>query len=162
WSRAPRRRRSPPPSRGDPRGDVTSFPEAARHELANVQLRANLRNATDTIRAKRAEVVAELPDWEELRNAGKAIKEDVMAQLDRYWSSHILVPAIHRNRREIRDIFARTIAPGITSDEPADLAEASRSYLRERFLDARVGVSGANFGIAETGAVCIVESEGNG
>jgi len=41
---------------------VTSFPEAARHELANVQLRANLRNATDTIRAKRAGVVAELPD----------------------------------------------------------------------------------------------------
>ena len=63
---------------------MTSFPEAARHELANVQLRANLRNATDTIRAKRAGVVAELPDWEELREAGKAIKEDVMAHLDRY------------------------------------------------------------------------------
>ena len=220
---------------------MTSFPEAARVELANVQLRTNLRNATDTIRAKRAKVVDELPDWEELREAGKAIKTDVLGHLDEYllqfeaaveaaggqvhwardaaeangavvdvarrhgvdevvkvkslttdeiglntalaeagihaletdlaelilqldgdWSSHILVPAIHRNRTEIRDLFARTIAPGIESDDPRDLAEAARVYLRERFLAARVGVSGANFGIAETGTVCVVESEGNG
>ncbi|HET6944993.1 MAG TPA: LutB/LldF family L-lactate oxidation iron-sulfur protein [Gaiellaceae bacterium] len=220
---------------------MTDFPEAARVELANVQLRTNLRNATDTIRAKRAGVVTEVPDWEELREAGKAIKQDVLAHLDDYllqfesaveaaggrvhwaataaeanavvadvarghgadevvkvkslttdeiglndalaaagihaietdfaelilqldgdWSSHILVPAIHRNRREIRDLFARTIAPGIASDNPHDLAEASRVYLRDRFLAARVGVSGANFGIAETGTVCVVESEGNG
>ena len=87
---------------------------------------------------------------------------ELILQLDGDWSSHILVPAIHRNRTEIRDLFARTIAPGITSDDPRDLAEASRVYLRERFLAARVGVSGANFGIAETGAVCVVESEGNG
>jgi len=63
---------------------VTSFPEAARVELANVQLRTNLRNATDTIRAKRTKVVDELPDWEELREAGKAIKTDVLANLDEY------------------------------------------------------------------------------
>jgi len=220
---------------------VTTFPEAASVELANVQLRTNLRNATDTIREKRAKVVEEVPDWEELREAGKAIKTDVLAHLDEYllqfeaaveaagghvhwardaaeanaavadvarshgvaevvkvkslttdeiglnaalgaagihaletdfaelilqldgdWSSHILVPAIHRNRSEIRDLFAETIAPGIASDEPRDLAEAARIYLRERFLSARVGISGANFGIAETGTVCVVESEGNG
>ena len=87
---------------------------------------------------------------------------ELILQLDGDWSSHILVPAIHRNRREIRDLFARTIAPGITSDEPRDLAEASRLYLRERFLNAKVGVSGANFGVAETGTICVVESEGNG
>ena len=217
------------------------FPVAARHELANEQLRANLRNATDTIRDKRARVVSELPDWEDLREAGRTIKADVLAHLDEYllqfeaaveaagghvhwardaaeanavvvevarshgadavvkvkslttdeielnaalgaagiealetdfaelilqldgdWSSHILVPAIHRNRREIRDLFARTIAPGIASDDPRDLAEAARVYLRERFLTAKVGVSGANFGVAETGTICVVESEGNG
>jgi L-lactate dehydrogenase complex protein LldF len=220
---------------------MTSFPDAARVELENIQLRTNLRHATETIRAKRARAVAELPDWEALRDAGKAIKQDVLANLDRYlvqfeaavqqagghvhwardsaeanaivtevaqrhgadevvkvkslttdeiglnealaaagihaletdfaelilqldgdWSSHILVPAIHRNRTEIRDLFARTIAPGLSSDAPADLAEASRLFLRERFLRARVGVSGANFGIVETGTVCVVESEGNG
>ena len=87
---------------------------------------------------------------------------ELILQLDGDWSSHILVPAIHRNRSEIRDLFARTIAPGITSDDPRDLAEASRLYLRERFLEASVGVSGANFGVAETGTICVVESEGNG
>ena len=87
---------------------------------------------------------------------------ELILQLDDDWPSHILVPAIHRNRTEIRDLFARTIAPGIVSNEPRDLAEAARIYLRERFLDARMGVSGANFGVAETGTICIVESEGNG
>jgi L-lactate dehydrogenase complex protein LldF len=87
---------------------------------------------------------------------------ELILQLDGDWSSHILVPAIHRNRTEIRDLFARTISPGIESNEPRDLAEAARVYLRERFLDAKMGVSGANFGVAETGTICIVESEGNG
>jgi L-lactate dehydrogenase complex protein LldF len=223
------------------RPPVEGFPAAARRELANPQLRSNLRNATDTIRDKRERVVAEVPDWEELREAGRAIKADVLARLDDYllqfeeavhaaggrvhwardgaeanaivveiarshgveevvkmksittdeielndalaaagiraietdfaelilqldgdWSSHILVPAIHRNRTEIRDLFARTIAPGISSDDPRDLVEAARLYLRERFLTAEVGISGANFGVAETGTVCVVESEGNG
>jgi L-lactate dehydrogenase complex protein LldF len=57
------------------------FPAAARPELANQQLRANLHKATHTIRDKRARVVSELPDWEQLRLAGSAIKADVMARL---------------------------------------------------------------------------------
>ncbi|MCU6482584.1 (4Fe-4S)-binding protein, partial [Arthrobacter sp. A2-55] len=50
------------------------FPKAAHRELGNAQLRANLGHATHTIRDKRAKVVAELADWEELRDAGSAIK----------------------------------------------------------------------------------------
>ncbi|HLW94198.1 MAG TPA: LutB/LldF family L-lactate oxidation iron-sulfur protein [Solirubrobacteraceae bacterium] len=217
------------------------FPQEARDALADPVLRANLRAATDTIRAKRAVAVAEVGDWEELREAGRAIKADVLANLERYliqfeaaatragatvhwasdaaeaneivlriarshdveevlkvkslttdeieltaalqaggvsaletdfaelilqldgdWSSHILVPAIHRNRTEIRDLFRRTIADETLEDDPAQLAEASRRFLRKRFLRARMGVSGANFAIAETGAICVVESEGNG
>jgi L-lactate dehydrogenase complex protein LldF len=87
---------------------------------------------------------------------------ELILQLDGDWPSHILVPAIHRNRSEIRDLFARTIAPGIGSDDPHVLAEAARIFLRERFLTAGVGVSGANFAVAETGTLCVVESEGNG
>jgi L-lactate dehydrogenase complex protein LldF len=77
--------------------------------------------------------------------------------------SHILVPAIHRNRAEIRDLF-RAKLPGAEelTDEPAELAEAARRHLREKFLTVGVGVSGANFAVAETGTVCVVESEGNG
>jgi L-lactate dehydrogenase complex protein LldF len=89
---------------------------------------------------------------------------ELIVQLGRDRPSHILVPAIHRNRAEIRDIFLREMAgvdPGLT-DSPAALTEAARQYLRRAFLSARVGVSGANFAIAETGTLCVVESEGNG
>ena len=58
-----------------------SFPKAAHRELGNAQLRANLGHATHTIRDKRQAVVSELPDWEQLRDAGSAIKESVMARL---------------------------------------------------------------------------------
>jgi L-lactate dehydrogenase complex protein LldF len=77
--------------------------------------------------------------------------------------SHILVPAIHRNRAEIRELFRREL-PGTEDlgDEPAALAEAARRFLRGRFLSARVAISGANFAVAQTGTVCVVESEGNG
>lgn len=60
------------------------FPEAARGALADPRLRANLRNATHTIRDKRAASVAEVPDWEELREAGRQIKEQATRHLDRH------------------------------------------------------------------------------
>jgi len=220
-----------------------SFPAAAREAVSNAQLRRNVGAATATIQAKRAEVVDELPDWAELRAAGAAIKDDVLAHLDQYlvqletqvtdrggtvhWArdaveanriavdlvrragasevvkvksmatqeiglndalsgagitpwetdlaelivqlghdtpSHILVPAIHRNRAEIRDIFRRAM-PGVDpdlTDSPAALAEAARRYLRQKFLTSDVAISGANFAVAETGTLVLVESEGNG
>ncbi|WP_051215601.1 lactate utilization protein B [Granulicoccus phenolivorans] len=222
---------------------VESFPRAAHRGLTNATQRHNLTHATTTIRDKRAAVVAELDDWQELRAAGSAIKRDVLARLPElleqfeaavtarggivHWArdaaeagaivtdliratgetevlkvksmatqeialneqlaaagihaqetdlaeliiqlghdtpSHILVPAIHRNRAEIRDIFLAGM-PGVDPDlstEPADLAEASRVFLRTQFLRTRVAISGCNFGIAETGTVSVVESEGNG
>ena len=100
-------------------------------------------------------------------NGINAIETDLaeeIVQLGHDRPSHILVPAIHRNRREIRDIFLSEIEgidPNIT-DEPAELAEASRNRLRNKFLNTTVAVSGTNFGIAETGTLTIVESEGNG
>jgi iron-sulfur cluster protein len=220
---------------------VSGFPAAARRSLADSQLRANLARATSTIRDKRAGVVAELPDWEELRASGAAIKDaallsldhhlldlesavsaagghvhwardgneacgvvaaiahahgvdevvkvksiatdeislneqlaaagvlavetdlaELIIQLDDDFPSHILVPAIHRNRAEIRDIFRRELGLDDLTDEPAALAEAARLHLRAKFLSARMGVSGANFAVAETGSVCVFESEGNG
>src|SRR3954449_800610 len=77
--------------------------------------------------------------------------------------SHILVPAIHRNRAEIRALFERTIAQGQSlGNEASAIAEAARLHLRAKFLSVPVAVSGANFGIAETGTIAVVESEGNG
>lgn len=88
---------------------------------------------------------------------------ELIIQLAGETSSHILVPAIHKNRSEIRDLFRRTIAKDQElSDDPKQLAAAARIYLRKQFLSAQVAVSGANFAIAETGTICVVESEGNG
>ena len=87
---------------------------------------------------------------------------ELIVQLSDDWPSHILVPAIHRNRSEIRDVFARELGLEGLGDDPEELTDAARRHLRQAFLRARVGVSGANFGIAETGTVGVVESEGNG
>ncbi|MDT8913690.1 LutB/LldF family L-lactate oxidation iron-sulfur protein [Amycolatopsis sp. PS_44_ISF1] len=224
-----------------------SFPAAARSALKDTQLRANLKRATTTIRDKRIAAAAELDDWEDLRAAGAAIKQQTLRHLDHYlerleesvtaaggtvhWASdaaeanrivtalvqatgerevvkiksmttqeialnehlaeagitayetdlaelivqlgddrpsHILVPAIHKNRTEIRDLFTAEMArwgqpaPANLGDDPRELAEAARLHLRTKFLTAKVAVSGANFAIADTGTVVVVESEGNG
>lgn len=227
----------------DPLHWGASFPDAAKAALDNGQLRRNLGRATSTIRAKRARVVGEVPDWEALRDAGSALKTDVMARLPElleelernvtarggvvHWArdaaeanrivadlvrakdadevvkvksmatqeiglnealaeqgiaavetdlaelivqladdmpSHILVPAIHRNRTEIRDIFLERMsdAPPDLTDVPRELAMAARAHLRRKFLSAKVAISGANFAVADTGTLAVVESEGNG
>ena len=218
-----------------------TFQEAAPAALANPTLRSNLGRATATIRAKRLEATRELPHWEELREAGRLIKEQTLRHLDVHlerleesvttaggqvhWAadadqanrivvdiahahqvkevvkvksmtteeigvndalaaagiaaletdlaelivqlagdrpSHILVPAIHKNRREIRDLFVDKFGEPGLSDDPAELAGAARGFLRNKFLNATFAISGANFAVAETGSVGVVESEGNG
>jgi L-lactate dehydrogenase complex protein LldF len=87
---------------------------------------------------------------------------ELILQLGRDLPSHIVVPALHKNRQQIRGIFEREMGLPNLGERPADLAEAARTFLREKFLRVKTGVSGANFLIAETGGVCVVESEGNG
>jgi L-lactate dehydrogenase complex protein LldF len=219
---------------------VNEFAAQAETALGDRTLRANLTAATTTIRNRRATVVAEVPEWEALRDRAASIKAHVLDHLSAYlqqfeaaatsrgavvhWASdateacrvvtglvrergasqvvkaksltsdeiglneqleaagirpietdlaelivqlagdrqsHILVPAIHKNRREIRDLFNEKLGAGLETDEPAALAEVARVYLREVMLEARVGISGANFAIAESGEICVVESEGN-
>lgn len=219
------------------------FPTLAKEALEDTQLRANLNRATATIRNKRARVVAEVQDWEALRQAGHDVKMAAMANLSTHlqrfekefteaggtvhWArnskeaceivaaiahdnkitevvkikslttdeislnehlgevgisaketdlaeliiqladehpSHILVPAIHKNRDQIRDLFIDKIPESSNSltNSPRELAETARIHLRKKFLSARMAVSGANFAIAESGTLCVVESEGNG
>jgi L-lactate dehydrogenase complex protein LldF len=87
---------------------------------------------------------------------------ELIVQLAGERSSHILVPAIHKNRAEIRELFARTLGVAPLSDDPSELARVAREHLRRKFLSVPVAVSGANFAVAESGTVCVVESEGNG
>lgn len=229
-----------------PAGSAPPFPKAARAALDDAQLRRNVRNATNTIQAKRNAMAGEMPDWENLRAAGHAIKTHTLKYLDVYlaqfeqnvtktgghvhWasdadeanaiitqiilaraekevikvktmtsnetalnayleqhgirpietdlaelivqlgndrSSHIVAPALHINRSQVREIFEtkmplRQLGMEHLSDDPQQLAEASRLYLRQKFFTVRIGISSANFAIAETGSLVIVESEGNG
>ena len=87
---------------------------------------------------------------------------ELIIQLGDDRPSHIVVPALHKNRSQIREIFAREMGLPDLGDKPSDLTEAARKYLRHKFLTTPLGICGANFLCADTGGVCIVESEGNG
>ena len=76
--------------------------------------------------------------------------------------SHIIMPAIHKTKQEIAQLFADEV-PGVTYTEDVDaLIQIGRRVLRRKFADADIGLSGVNFAVAETGTLCLVENEGNG
>ena len=118
-------------------------------------------HGVDEVVKVKSMATAEIELNEHLEAAGIAAWEtdlaELIVQLGEDLPSHILVPAIHRNRAEIREIFLRRMAavgrpaPADLTDEPEVLAAAAREHLREKFLRAKVGVSGANFAVAETG-----------
>ena len=224
----------------DPR-KAHPFPKAVLPVLRNPQLRKNVAHAIDVIQTKRARLVAEKDDWQELRTAASAIRAHALENLGAYleqfeerctaaggtvhWAadadearriildllrqekasevikiktmtsaeiqlnpfleangvsafetdlaeiilqlgeqepSHIVVPALHVNRSQVREIFARRMGLKNLSDDPKELTNAARTYLRQKFLSIPTAISGANFLIAETGSVAVVESEGNG
>jgi L-lactate dehydrogenase complex protein LldF len=87
---------------------------------------------------------------------------EIILQLGNEEPSHIVVPALHVNRAQVREIFARRMGLEHLSDDPQALTAAARTYLRQKFLTIPTAISGANFLVAETGAVAVVESEGNG
>jgi len=102
----------------------------------------------------------------ELEKAGIAAIEtdlaELILQLGEDEGSHIVVPALHVNRQQVREVFARRMGLPELPDDPEALTAAARAYLRKKFLSVPTAISGANFLIAETGSVAIVESEGNG
>ena len=217
------------------------FERASRAALEDELTRANVLRATTTIRARRAAVVAETPDWERLRDAGAAIRRRSLLRLDEllvrleaavtdaggrvHWArdaaeanatvvellegcgasevvkvkslttdelglndtlvaagiepietdlaerivqlagerpSHLLVPSLHRGPVEIAELLREALGEPALADTPEALLAAARRHLRDAFLRARVAISGANFAVAETGTIGVVESEGNG
>ena len=89
---------------------------------------------------------------------------EMIVQLSDDMPSHVVVPAIHRNRSEVRAIFKARMgdAPDGLSDDPDELTNAARAHLRRKFLEAKVAISGSNMMIADTGTLSVFESEGNG
>lgn len=74
---------------------------------------------------------------------------------------HIIVPAVHRTRFDVRDLFNRVHGTDLP-EEPERLTRFARQHLRQRFLTADIGITGVNFAIAETGSITVVTNEGNG
>lgn len=74
--------------------------------------------------------------------------------------SHIVVPAIHKTKQQIADLFVEKIGIEPTEDV-AVLTQTARKILRSKFAEAEIGISGVNFGVAETGTILILENEGN-
>jgi L-lactate dehydrogenase complex protein LldF len=85
---------------------------------------------------------------------------EYIVQLAHETPSHIILPAIHKSRGDVSALFQRELGTAPTEDV-AELAGIARRVLRQRFLQAEMGVSGANFAVAETGTLVIVENEGN-
>jgi L-lactate dehydrogenase complex protein LldF len=75
---------------------------------------------------------------------------------------HLLTPAMHLNRSEIAKLFREKVDPTIATDDPAELMAVARRKLREAFFSAEMGISGANFLVADVGAVALSTNEGNG
>jgi L-lactate dehydrogenase complex protein LldF len=224
--------------------DSRDFRKNATIAMADANLQKALAGMEDTFVAGRARAAAALPEFEDLRDAAKAIKDHALANLDFYleqfatkveaaggkvhWCadadaaraavlaickrvgartvtkgktmigeeiaindhlsangiepvetdlgeyiiqlrhempSHIIAPAIHLTEEQVSQTFlaAHTdLDPKRPLSEPADMMAEARAKLRQRFLAADVGITGANFAIAETGSTVIVTNEGNG
>jgi L-lactate dehydrogenase complex protein LldF len=100
-----------------------------------------------------------------LEAAGLEVAEtdlgEFIIQLSGETPSHIVAPAIHKTRQQVTELFAKHLGMPPTDDIPT-MTRAARQALRQRFLRAEMGVSGVNFGVAESGAVVLVTNEGNG
>ena len=109
-------------------------------------------------------VTEELGLREELERDGFEIYEtdlgELIVQFEERPPSHITAPAIHLSREQIGRIFEKKLNVPYTSD-PVELTAMARRFLREKFLAARAGITGANFIVAETGTLVLLENEGN-
>ena len=87
---------------------------------------------------------------------------EFIIQLDGETPSHIIVPAIHKNKQEIARTFHEKIPGTPYTEVVEELNAIARKTLRRKFHDGEVGLSGVNMAVAETGTLCLVENEGNG
>ncbi len=126
----------------------------------------NQRDSASRLIAKSKSMVSEEIELNHaLEAAGHRVVEtdlgEYIIQLRKERPSHIITPAVHLRRHEVGELFHEKLGIPYTEDIAA-LTNAARKTLREVFLTADVGMSGVNFGVAETGSLVIVTNEGNG
>ncbi len=134
------------------------------HETRDIVLGVAERHDAKTVVKGKSMVSEEIALGDALSAAGIDVFEtdlgEYILQLLGESPSHILGPAIHKNLRQVQELFAHRLgAPRDSS--PEQLAQAARSVLRDVFMGADMGITGGNFLVAETGTLALIENEGN-
>jgi L-lactate dehydrogenase complex protein LldF len=136
-------------------------PEEAREIVLDIARRTGARTAVKS----KSMATEEIHLNDALEAAGVTpIETDLgefIIQLAHERPSHIIAPAIHKTKGQVAELFARELRRETVAD-PEVLTRIAREELREKFLQADLGISGANFGVADTGTIVLVTNEGNG
>jgi L-lactate dehydrogenase complex protein LldF len=137
-----------------------------RGEESQNDIRVHPRSSASRLIAKSKSMISEEIDLNlALEAAGHRVVEtdlgEYIVQLRGERPSHIITPAVHLRRSDVAKLFHEQLGIPYTEDIPT-LTNTARKVLREVFLTADVGMSGVNFGVAETGGICLVTNEGNG
>jgi len=133
---------------------------------ARTMIRALLQeNGAQLIVKSKSMVTEEIALNPELESHGMQVWEtdlgEFIVQLREEKPSHIIAPATHLHKGQVAEVFQRKLGMAPT-DDIRIMNDTARSTLREKFLHADAGISGVNFGVADTGALCLVTNEGNG
>lgn len=146
------------------RGGHVFFAETAEEANAYIQQVAKEKNAKNITKAK-SMVTEEIGMNEALEDIGCQVHETDLAEYilqaeeeDR--PSHIVVPSLHKNKSQIQDTLKEKAGYSGT-DQPEEITSFARSRLRDVFMNADIGITGCNFGVAESGSVSLVTNEGN-
>lgn len=134
------------------------------HEAVDYLLQLARTKGAKTVIKSKSMVSEEVHLNQRLEAEGiKAIESDLgefIIQLAKETPSHIIGPAIHKNRQQIARLFSEIAGRELTDDTPT-LTRFAREELRDQFFKADIGISGCNFAIAETGSIILVSNEGN-
>ncbi|MEJ9279426.1 LutB/LldF family L-lactate oxidation iron-sulfur protein [Ureibacillus thermosphaericus] len=145
------------------RGGHVFFAETAEEASQYIKNIAIQKQAKKIVKSK-SMVTEEIHLNAALEEAGCEVIEtdlgEYIIQLNHEPPSHIIAPSLHKNRYQIRDIFAEKIGYK-NSEKPEEMALYVREKLRKEFLTADIGITGCNFAVAESGTVTLVTNEGN-
>lgn len=146
------------------RGGHVFFAETANEAVSYIRKVVKNKNGKRIVKSK-SMVTEEINLNEALEKDGCQVLEtdlgEYILQIDDHDPpSHIVTPALHKNKEQIRDVFKERLAYEKT-ENPKELTQFVRNVLREEFLKADIGITGCNFAIADTGSVSLVTNEGN-
>lgn len=145
-------------------GGHVFFAETGEEANEYIQKIAKEKNAKKIAKSK-SMVTEEISMNQALEEIGCEVIEtdlgEYILQIDDHDPpSHIVAPALHKNKEQIRDVFKEKLAY-LKSEKPEELALFAREKLREEFLTADIGITGCNFAVAESGSFALVTNEGN-